>query len=140
MLSIKSMQHLIGQDAGSVEFFTEGVKYEKDGHVVLEYDENEFDGLKGIRTSITLDQNRVTMERMGLLSTQFVFEKGRKFEGSYETPFGNIKMELFPTKINYEMGEATGSLELEYELSLQDAHTYNKLSLSYRKQEKRSVN
>ena len=140
LLNIKSTQHAEGQNEGLVEFITEGVKYEKDGNLVLEYEESELDGLKGTKTSITLDQNRVIMERLGLLSTQFVFEKGRKFEGSYDTPYGNIKMELFPTRISYDCSELTGNLELEYELSLQNAHSYNKLSLSYKKQEKRSVN
>jgi len=140
LLNIKSVQHSDGQNDGLVEFFTEGVKYEKDGHVVLEYDESELDGLKGTRTSITLTENRVVMERLGLLSTQFVFEKGRKFEGSYDTPFGNIRMELFPTRIAYDCKDLTGNLELEYELSLQNAHSYNKLSLSYKKQDKGSMN
>lgn len=140
LLNIKSIQHTEGKNEGMVEFFTEGVKYEKDGHLVLEYEESELDGMKGTKTSITLDQNRITMERLGLLSTQFVFEKGRKFEGSYDTPFGNIKMELFPTRISYDCSDHSGNLELEYELSLQDAHSYNKLSLSYKKQENRSVN
>ncbi len=140
LLLIKSMQQVEGNEEGTVEFFTEGVKYEVDGHVVLEYEESNTEGKEGIKTSITLKDNRVVMQRLGILATQFVFEKGRKFEGSYETPFGNIKMELFPTLINFDLGDKMGSLELEYELNLKDSHSYNKLFLKYKKQDKGSVN
>lgn len=140
LLSIKSTQQVENQDDGLVEFFTEGVKYEKDGHTVLEYEESALNGMKGTRTSITLENNRVVMERLGMLDTQFVFEKGRKFEGSYDTPFGNIKMDLYPTHVSYDLGETTGNVELEYELSLQDAHSFNRLWLTYKKQGKGSVN
>lgn len=139
-LSIKSMQQTENQEEGLIEFFTEGVKYEKDGHTVLEYEESAANGMKGMKTSITLEENRVVMERMGMLDTHFVFEKGRKFEGRYDTPFGNIKMDLFPTRVSYDLHESGGNVELEYELSLQDARSFNRLWLTYKNQGKGSVN
>ena len=62
------------------------------------------------------DGPRVTMTRMGDYGTTMVFVKDRRFEGVYRTPYGDMEMALFATRVDVELGEDKGSVYLEYQL------------------------
>ena len=69
---------------------------------------------------VTMDKGVVTMQRVGPYSTSMVFEKGRRFEGVYHTPFGELDMGVYATQVKYSVdGEATGEVNLQYQLDLQ---------------------
>ena len=47
-------------------------------------------------------------------------EQGRRFEGSYQTPYGALAMGVYPTHVKYRVDdEATGEVNLTYQLDLQ---------------------
>ena len=69
---------------------------------------------------VTMGKGVVTMQRMGPFSTSMVFEKGRRFEGSYYTPYGALDMGVYATQVKYEVdAELTGEVSLQYQLDLQ---------------------
>lgn len=69
---------------------------------------------------LTLNQGTVTMQRLGPFSTSMVFQQGRRFEGSYQTPYGALAMGVYPTHVKYRVDdEATGEVNLTYQLDLQ---------------------
>lgn len=69
---------------------------------------------------VTMGKGVVTMQRTGPFSTSMVFEKGRRFEGSYHTPFGALDMGVYATQVKYSVdGEANGEVNLQYQLDLQ---------------------
>jgi len=45
-----------------------------------------------------------------------VFVKDRRFEGVYRTPYGDMDMALFATRVDVNLGEDKGSVYLEYQL------------------------
>ena len=60
------------------------------------------------------------MQRCGDFATSMVFEKGCRFEGSYDTPYGSLDMGVFPTLVRYCVDEeANGEVKLKYQLDLQ---------------------
>ena len=70
--------------------------------------------------TLTVGKGVVTMQRAGVYSTSMVFEKGRRFEGSYVTPFGALDMGVYATQVKYQMDEASvGEVNLKYQLDLQ---------------------
>lgn len=70
--------------------------------------------------TLTMGKGVVTMQRLGAFSTSMVFEKGRRFEGSYETPYGVLDMGVFATQVRYRVDEdLTGEVQLQYQLDLQ---------------------
>ena len=70
--------------------------------------------------TLTLNQGTVTMQRLGPFSTSMVFQQGRRFEGSYQTPYGALAMGVYPTHVKYRVDdEATGEVNLTYQLDLQ---------------------
>ncbi|MBQ9264771.1 MAG: DUF1934 domain-containing protein [Clostridia bacterium] len=69
---------------------------------------------------LTLGGGTVTMQRLGSFATSMVFEQGRRFEGSYQTPYGALDMGVYATQVKYKMdGEAAGEVNLTYQLDLQ---------------------
>ena len=85
----------------------------------VDYTETQPDNLAHDVT-LTVGKGVVTMQRAGVYSTSMVFEKGRRFEGSYVTPFGALDMGVYATQVKYQMDEASvGEVNLKYQLDLQ---------------------
>lgn len=69
---------------------------------------------------VQMQKGVVTMERKGDYATSMVFEKGRRFEGSYNTPYGALDMGIYATQVKYNVDEQkTGEVNLKYQLDLQ---------------------
>lgn len=107
-----------------IEFITEGRAYRKNGTTYYVYEETEMSGMAGVTTTLKVsDEGTVKMKRYGhdvMMDTVMEFEKGRHFYSMYETPYGNIQMEILTNKVvNDIKGESmTGSLYIDYEMSL----------------------
>ena len=85
----------------------------------IDYTETQ-DGNDAHDITLTMGRGVVMMQRKGPYQTSMVFEKGRRFEGSYVTPFGDLDMGIFSTKVRYSVDEAAeGEVQLQYQLDLQ---------------------
>lgn len=85
----------------------------------IEYRENQPDSDDYQDICLDLDEKRVTMTRVGGYATSMVFEKDRRFEGVYETPFGNLDMAVYATRVFCRLNEERGEVQLQYQLDLQ---------------------
>ena len=83
--------------------------------------------------TLFLEKNRVTMMRKGDYANTMVFVPEQRFEGIYQTPFGNMDMAVLSRGVQCDIGERKGSVHLKYQLNLQGAYTStNELHLEYR--------
>ncbi len=71
---------------------------------------------------LTLQPDRVTMNRLGDYGTTMVFVRGTRFEGAYHTPFGDLGMALYTTKVDCSLSLERGSIHLEYQLDMQGSY------------------
>lgn len=105
-----------------MEFVTEGKFYEKGDSLYIVYDESEFSGMIGCKTSLRLLGGSVRMKRVGCeipQSTVMEFEKGKRYEGFYETPFGPFEMEILTNEVqNTVSKEGKGFIDIDYHISL----------------------
>ena len=113
------------EDEDSVEFMTEGKFYRKDGSTYIVYEESEMSGMKGVKTTLRIDDasGDVRMKRFGsgvIMDTVMEFSKGKRFNSRYETPFGAVPMEVITNRIVNDLKpeEAKGRLFIDYEISL----------------------
>lgn len=122
MVKIKGQQ--ISSEAGedSMEFITEAKLYERGGALYLIYEESEVSGIPGCRTRLKLKGNQVQMKRLGTgvgIGNEIQFEKGKRYTGYYDTPFGAIEMEVLTNKLeNTLSAEGGGQLDIDYSISL----------------------
>lgn len=86
---------------------------------VLTYTETDPDENRSQDITLTLSGNRVTMSRSGPYQTTLVFEKDKRFDGMYQTPWGNLAMGVFPVRVKFDIGESEGMAELEYQVDMQ---------------------
>ncbi len=121
MLKITGRQ-IADNDEDRMEFVTEGKLYEKDGAMYLTYDESEFSGFPGCRTTLKLSGDTIRMRRAGGgngFDTELIFEKGKRFSNSYQTPYGNLDMEVLTDDIvNNLSEEGYGDIRIDYQVNL----------------------
>ncbi len=121
MVRITGTQN-IDNDADKIEFVTEGRIYQKGDATYIIYEESEFTGLEGCKTTVRISGNNVKMFRFGEsfpLDTRIEFEKGKRFEGYYQTPFGPIEMEIMTNNLTNNLSfENGGSLNIDYNIAL----------------------
>ena len=109
-------------DAAGMEFFTEGRFARKGDALYLIYEESELSGIEGYTTSLKVTGGKVRMKRYaeeGGIQTAIEFEKGRKFTGWYETPFGTVEMEVLTNEVTNQLEpEGAGTLGIDCSVSL----------------------
>ena len=125
LLTIKGSHHSIEGENSSIELITEGRLFTKDDIYYIEYEESEISGMQGTKTLISVQDDSIMMERSGTHSSQFWFEKGRKYINSYNTPFGVMQMEIYSTKVKHDLNDSEGKLDLKYQLALKGSYASN---------------
>ncbi len=134
MLKITGRQFEGDKPEEKMEFVTEGKMYENDGETHLEYDESEFSGFPGCKTSLTLKGDYVKMKRVGEDledGTVMEFQSGKRFTSRYETPFGFMDMEILTDKVINRLDEkGNRHVNIDYHVSLDgEVEGRNELSI-----------
>ncbi len=121
MLRITGTQN-IDNDADTIEFMTEGRIYQKEDATYIVYEESRFSGLEGCKTTVRVSDDNVKMFRFSEsfpVDTKIEFQKGKRYEGYYQTPFGPVEMEVttnsLTNNISFEKG---GRLNIDYNIAL----------------------
>ena len=122
MMKIIGTQVTADLEEDQMEFVTEGKLYEKGEALYLIYDEREISGMPGCRTRLKLKDGNIKMKRVGKnvgIDTEIEFEKGKRYTGYYDTPYGTIEMEVLTNHIENNLrSDGTGSLDIDYHISL----------------------
>lgn len=81
---------------------------------------------------LTFAGDKVTIQRSGEFSNTMVFSNGKRFEGVYHTPYGEMDMAVFTKEANCRIGDRNGSVHLKYQLQIQGSYaSTNELHLEY---------
>lgn len=134
MLKITGRQYDGDKPLDKMEFVTEGKMFERGGATYLVYDESEFSGFPGCKTSLKLMGERVRMKRIGkdlADGTVMEFESGKRFTSTYETPYGEMDMEILTDRVLNNIDEnGTGNIDIDYHVSLEgEVEGRNELSI-----------
>ncbi len=107
-----------------MEFVSDGTMYERGGAIYYIYEESEFSGMPGCKTSLKVTEDRIRMKRIGNAEASFgaelVFEKGKRFISRYATPYGPIDMEVMTNRVDAELDpEGFGRIRLDYSVCME---------------------
>jgi len=58
------------------------------------------------------------MQRDGDYATQLIFRRGQRYEGIYRTPFGEMDVAVFCTRLSYDLNEDGGEIVLMYQMDM----------------------
>ena len=133
-IMIKLTGHQLNADStvsDQIEFITEAKVYQKGDATYITYEEGEMSGLENVRTTLRIgNDGDVRMKRFGrtlMMDTVMEFQKGKRFNSLYQTPFGPLKIEILTNRIvnTIRPDDCTGSLSIDYDIALKgisDAH------------------
>ena len=134
---VKIRGHVIRDDADSeeLEFVTEAKMYNRNGAMYLLYEETELSGIPGCKTRLRVRDDQVQMKRIGEgagIGHEILFEKGKRFTGLYDTPYGAIEMEVLTNDMKKNLNEnGKGAIDIDYSISLKGlAEGRNRLNIT----------
>lgn len=121
LITIHSVQNIDGQDREGPELITEGTYEFGTDAVRFSYMESELTGLSGTKTAFIVGPEEVTLSRRGSVNANMVFKCGEKQKFHYQTSYGSLKMGLNTHRLESNLNEHGGELEIEYDLRLEQS-------------------
>ena len=124
LLSIRGEQYFEGVDPDATELMTEGVMLSGDGGaIVLEYQETELTGMEGTTTTFEVRGPQVILTRSGGVNSQMIFEEGRQHTSLYETPFGELTVDIQTSRLRHNLTDRGGVMEIRYSIAVEHTVT-----------------
>lgn len=123
LLSIRGEQYFDGIDPDETELMTEGTMVLTEDGMVLSYEESELTGMEGTTTAFEIKGPRVTLTRSGAVNSQMVFEEGRQHTSLYETPFGELSVDIQTSELKHNLTERGGLMEIKYSIAVEHTVT-----------------
>ena len=123
LLSIRGEQYFDGIDPDETELMTEGTMVLTEDGMVLSYEESEITGMEGTTTTFEIKGPRVTLTRSGAVNSQMVFEEGRQHTSLYETPFGELSVDIQTSELKHNLSERGGLMEIKYSIAVEHTVT-----------------
>ena len=124
LLTIRSEQHFEDMEPDSIELMTEGtLTLSGEGGLTLSYQESELTGLEGTTTTFEVRGPQVILSRTGSVNSQMVFEEGRQHTSLYETPYGELTVDIQTSRLRHNLSEQGGIMEIRYSIAVEHAVT-----------------
>ena len=123
LLSIRGEQFFDDIDPDATELMTEGTMALTEDGIVLSYEESELTGMEGTTTTFEVKGPRVTLTRSGAVNSQMVFEEGRQHTSLYETPFGELSVDIQTSELKHNLSERGGLMEIKYSIAVEHTVT-----------------
>lgn len=131
IVRVKGVQHTEWGDEDTIELVTQGRYYRKADCYYIIYNETEATGMEGTTTSLKAQADRVILNRMGTSELRQEFELGVESQANYVTPYGAMRITVIPSRVDIDLTEQGGNINLEYELSIgNDKIGNNKLCIT----------
>lgn len=117
MISITSNQE-VGGEVSTVELMTEGEYEFSPEKSELIYQESSITGMDGTTTTFTVEPDTVILTRVGTVTSQMLFRRGEKHMFLYQTPYGSATMGIYTRRLDADIDENHGHVEIEYALDV----------------------
>lgn len=120
IISITGRQMMEGASGEeTVDLVTSGVMRRDGDEYTLMYQETDMGG--ETQTTLLVQGERVTILRSGEVTTQMVFEEGRKHFSYYDTYEGTLVVGINAGSVHAELNEQGGDIIMDYMLEIDHA-------------------
>ena len=123
LLSIRGEQYFDEIDPDATELMTEGTMVLTEDGMVLSYEETELTGMEGTTTTFEVKGSQVILTRTGTVNSQMVFEEGRQHTSLYETPFGELTVDIQTSTLKHNLTQRGGVMEIKYSIAVEHTVT-----------------
>ena len=120
IISIKGKQLYAESSPEEMELVTSGtLKRDSAGGYTVSYAESELTGMEGTTTRLHIKGGQVTLLREGSINSQMVFEAGRQHTSLYETPYGELSIDVQTSQLRHTLSERGGLMEIHYSIAVE---------------------
>ena len=124
MLTIRSEQHFEDMEPDSIELMTEGaLTPTEEGGLILSYQESALTGMEGATTTFEVRGPQVILTRSGGVNSQMIFEEGRQHTSLYETPVGELTVDIQTSRLRHNLTDRGGVMEIKYSIAVEHTVT-----------------
>lgn len=133
LIVLKGKQEIDGEE-NCYELTTMGNYTKKGDKYYISYEGSEITGYENTRTTLKVKEDYVSMIRFGKASAQMIFEKGSKYSGYYNTPYGGLTVDVTTKDIQVNINDDGGEFKLDYYIQFNhDAPVRNGMHVKIRK-------
>lgn len=118
LLSIRGEQYFNDMDPDATELMTDGTMELTERGMILTYQETELTGMEGTTTTFAVQGAQVVLTRSGAVNSQMIFEEGRQHTSLYETPFGELPVDIQTSALRHNLSERGGVMEIRYSIAV----------------------
>ena len=123
LLSNRGEQYFDDIDPDATELMTEGTMTLTENGMVLAYQETELTGMEGTTTTFEVHGPQVILTRSGSVNSQMIFEEGHQHTSLYETPFGELTVDIQTSVLKHNLSERGGVMEIKYSIAVEHTVT-----------------
>ena len=122
-LFIRGEQYFDDVDPDATELVTEGTLELMEEGLRLTYQETSLTGMEGTTATFEITGPQVTLRRAGTVNSQMVFEEGRQHTSLYETPYGELSVDIQTSALRHNLSDRGGLLEIRYSIAVEHTVT-----------------
>ena len=118
LLIIRGEQYFDDVDPDETKLMTEGTMEFTDEGIFLTYEETSLTGMEGTTTTFEVKDRQVILTRSGTVNSQMIFEEGRQHTSLYETPFGDLPVDIQTSVLKHNLSSGGGLMEIKYSIAV----------------------
>ena len=123
LLTIRGEQYFDGTDPDATELMTEGTMTVTPEGISFSYEESALTGMEGTTTTFEVKGPHVILTRTGSVNSQMIFEEGQQHTSLYETPFGELSVDIQTSRLRHTLTERGGLMEIKYSIAVEHTVT-----------------
>ena len=122
IISVYGQQFFEGRADEPIELVTDAVySTDENGKYKITYKESPITGLGNTTTTLTIEDNKVVLSRVGECTAQMYFEEGRSHISAFGIEGASTTMTFFTQSIDSNLNENGGTLQVKYTINSADA-------------------
>ena len=117
-LFVRGEQYFDDVDPNETELVTEGVLEVLEDGLRIAYDETALTGMEGTTTTFLVKENQVVLTRTGRVNSQMIFEEGKQHTSLYETPYGELPIDIQTSSLRHNLSQRGGVMDIKYAIAV----------------------
>ena len=123
LLTVRGEQYFDGLEPDATELLTDAELRPTPEGLLISYEESSLTGMEGTTTTFEVQGPQVILTRTGSVNSQMIFEEGQQHTSLYETPFGELSVDIQTSRLRHTLTERGGLLEIRYSIAVDHTAT-----------------
>lgn len=118
IITVSSRQINEENNDENVEVVTPGNFFKKEEKYYAVYEETEISGMKGTTTTLKIEDNKLSLIRIGSTSSKMEFDEKKENVSMYTTPYGTLQLKIKTSDLDVDVDDDGGDITVNYDLSI----------------------